>query len=194
MGMRRDVVIRLFPLSVTVAGVWMLRRPPWLGICRGKVGTQLAFGGGGAIAFFFSAAVLQRWITGDREPFPLAATWRDAVYQSVYFVVNATVEEAFFRGLLQGSVDARLGGWSWPQVAATTLAAVPLSLAYRLLPGRPSLLGVSLAHIGATAGFLGPGAWVLRRLGLALSGGPRVDRRRRFSTSRPYRARCRAGM
>jgi membrane protease YdiL (CAAX protease family) len=185
MRIRRDLVMRLFPLTATVAGVWVMRRPPWLGISQGKLRTQLAFGGGAAIAFFFSAALLQRWLTGDKEPFRLAANGREALLQSGYFVLNATVEEAFFRGLLQGSVGARLGapagllagtvpyvlyhrlgGWGWPQVAATSLAAVPLALAYRMLPGRPSLLGISLAHIGATAGFLGPGTWVLRRLGL----------------------------
>jgi membrane protease YdiL (CAAX protease family) len=185
MRIRRDLAIRLLPLTATVAGVWLTRRPPWLGISRGKIGTQLAFGGGAAVTLFFSAALLQRWITGDKEPFRLAATGRDAMFQSMYFILNATVEEAFFRGLLQGSVGARLGapagvlagtvpyvlyhrlgGWGWPQVAATSLAAVPLSLAYRMLPGRPSLLGISLAHIGATAGFLGPGTWALRRLGL----------------------------
>lgn len=185
MRIRRDLAMRLVPLTATVAGVWVIRRPPWLGISRGRMGTQLAFGGGAAITFFFSAALLQRWITGDKEPFRLADTGRDAVLQSMYFILNAAVEEAFFRGLLQGSVGARLGGpagvvagtvpyvlyhrlggWGWPQVAATSLAAVPLSLAYRMLPGRPSLLGISLAHIGATAGFLGPGTWALRRLGL----------------------------
>lgn len=185
MRIRRDLTIRLVPLTATVAGVWVTRRPPWLGISRGSVRTQLAFGGGAAVAFFFSAALFQRWITGDREPFRLAANGREALFQSAYFILNATVEEAFFRGLLQGSVDARLGGpaglvagtvpyvlyhrlggWGWPQVAATSLAAVPLSLAYRMLPGRPSLLGISLAHMGATAGFLGPGTWVLSRLGL----------------------------
>jgi hypothetical protein len=60
----------------------------------------------------------------------------------------------------------RLGGWAWPDVLATALAGVPLALAFWLLPGPPSLLGVSLVHFGATCGFLGPGPWMLRRLGL----------------------------
>lgn len=185
MRIRRDVIMRLVPLSATVVGVWLVRRPAWLGISRGRVRTQVAFGVGAAIAFFFSAALLQRRITGDGVPFRFATTGREALFQSAYFILNAPIEEAFFRGLLQGSVGAklgapagllagivpyvlyhRLGGWDWPQVAATSLAAVPLSVAYRLLPGRPSLLGITLAHIGATCGFLGPGTWVLRRLGV----------------------------
>lgn len=145
---------------------------------------QVAFGLGASIALFFPAALLQRKITGDGVPFRIAATGREALMQSAYFILNAPVEEAFFRGLLQGSVGAklgapagllagtvpyvlyhRLGGWAWPQVAATSLAGVPLAVAYRLLPGRPSLLGITLAHIGATCGFLGPGTWVLRQIG-----------------------------
>lgn len=173
------------PLSATVLGVWYVRHPIWLGLSRGRVRTQVTFGVGGAVAFFFSAALLQRRITGDGVPFRLAASGREALFQSVYFILNAPIEEAFFRGLLQGSVGARMGapagllagtvpyilyhrlaGWAWPQVAATSLAAVPLAVAYRALPGRPSLLGITLAHIGATCGFLGPGSWVLRRLGV----------------------------
>jgi len=46
------------------------------------------------------------------------------------------------------------------------LAGIPLGLAFRLLPGPPSLLGVSLAHLGATCGYIGPGPWLLHRLGL----------------------------
>lgn len=183
MRIRLDLAIRILPFTAAVAGVWLTRRPTWLGISRGKLPTQLTFGLGGAVAFFFSAAYLQRKITGDGEPFRVAVTGREALVQSAYFILNAPVEEAFFRGLLQGSVGARLGapagmlagtvpyvlyhrlgGWTWPQVAATSLAAIPFSLAFRMLPGRPSVLGISLAHVGATAGFLGPGTWVLDKL------------------------------
>ena len=51
-------------------------------------------------------------------------------------------------------------------VMATALVGVPAALAFWLLPGPPSLLGVTLVHIGATCGFLGPGPWLLRKLGL----------------------------
>ena len=39
-------------------------------------------------------------------------------------------------------------------------------LAFWLLPGPPSLLGVSIAHVAATCGFLGPGPYLLRKLNL----------------------------
>jgi len=101
------------------------------------------------------------------------------------YVVNGPVEEAFFRGLLQGGLGAlwgaplgfvigtltyvlyhRLGRWAWPDTFATALVGVPLGLAFWFLPGPASLLGVSLAHIAATCGFLGPGPYLLKKLGL----------------------------
>ncbi len=60
----------------------------------------------------------------------------------------------------------RLGRWTWPDTFATALVGIPLGLAFWLLPGPPSLLGISIAHIAATCGFLGPGPYLLRRLRL----------------------------
>jgi hypothetical protein len=57
-------------------------------------------------------------------------------------------------------------GWAWADTLATALIGIPLGLAFWLLPGPPSLLGVSIAHIAATCGFLGPGPYLLRRLRL----------------------------
>jgi len=59
----------------------------------------------------------------------------------------------------------RLGSWRWLDVVATLGAGVPLGLGFWLLPGPPSLIGVAIAHIGGTCGFLGPGPFLLRRLG-----------------------------
>src|SRR5438132_571767 len=60
----------------------------------------------------------------------------------------------------------RLGRWTWPDTLATALVGIPLGLAYWLLPGPASLLGVSVAHVAATFGFLGPGPYLLKRLNL----------------------------
>jgi hypothetical protein len=60
----------------------------------------------------------------------------------------------------------RLGRWTWPDTFATSLVGIPLGLAFWLLPGPASLVGVSLAHIGATCGFLGPGPYLLRKMRL----------------------------
>jgi membrane protease YdiL (CAAX protease family) len=99
-------------------------------------------------------------------------------------MLNAPIEEVFFRGLIQGGLTALtvapLGlvvgtaayvlyhrlGWSWPDTLATALLGIPVGLAFWLLPSPPSLLGVTLAHIGATCGFLGPGPYLLHRLRL----------------------------
>src|SRR5438132_47591 len=110
---------------------------------------------------------------------------RDAWFEASFYVVNGPVEEAFFRGLMQGGLTVfwsapvgfliatavyvlyhRLGRWTWPDTAATALVGVPLGLAFWLLPGPPSLLGVSLAHIAATCGFLGPGPYLLQKMRL----------------------------
>ena len=109
----------------------------------------------------------------------------DAWAQAGFYMVNGPVEEAFFRGLAQGGLGVilgtpagfviatvvyvlyhRLGRWPWADVAATTLVGVPLGLAFWLLPGPPSVLGISIAHIAATCGFLGPGPYLLKKLGL----------------------------
>ena len=107
----------------------------------------------------------------------------DAAFQAGFYVLNGPIEEAFFRGLVQGGLGIVLGapvgfivgtasyvlyhrlGWPWAETLATALAGIPLGLAFWLLPGPPSLLGVSIAHIAATCGFLGPGPYLLKKLG-----------------------------
>jgi membrane protease YdiL (CAAX protease family) len=108
----------------------------------------------------------------------------DAWFQAGFYALNGPVEEAFFRGLVQGGLGAAFGGpvgfvigtaayvlyhrlgWPWIDTLATALVGVPLGLAFLLLPGPPSLIGVSIARIAATCGFLGPGPYVLRKLKL----------------------------
>jgi membrane protease YdiL (CAAX protease family) len=183
--MRRDVAVRLVPLTLTVAGLWALRRPRWLGISSGRRGLQMAAGLAGGAAYFAAGTALQLALTRRRGSLRVPANPQDALLQTGYYLINGPIEEAFFRGLLQGGIGARLGtpaglvagtvpyvlyhrlgGWTWPDVLATALIGVPAGLAYRFLPGPPSLLGVSLAHVGATCGFLGLGPWVLKRLHL----------------------------
>jgi membrane protease YdiL (CAAX protease family) len=181
--MRPDLLVRLLPFAATVALVWLLWRPAWLGLGPGRLEVQLAFGLPGAILFFAAACLLQAGITPLRGSLRVPASGTDAALQGGYYVLNAPIEEAVFRGLVQGGLTAvagpaaglvagtgaymlyhRLGGWAWIDVLATGLVGVPVALAYWLLPGPPSLLGVTLVHIGATCGFLGPGPWLLRRL------------------------------
>lgn len=182
---RPDLLQRLIPMTLVTAGAWVIWRPRWLGLSFGDAGAQLRFGAVMLPVTFVAATLLQRTLSRRRRSLRVPASGADVALQAGYYVLNAGVEEAFFRGLLQGGLGYltvpplgfvvgtatyvlyhRLGRWTWTDVLATTLIGVPLGLAFWLLPGPPSLLGVVIAHVGATCGFLGPGPWLLRRLRL----------------------------
>lgn len=182
-----DLRVRLAPFTAVVLAVAVLTgRPRWLGLGLGEGPAQLVFGATAGAVLFVGAALLQLLLTRRvRGTVKVPAEGSSLALEAGYYVVNALVEEAFFRGLLQGGLTAlagpalglgvgtatyvlyhRLGRWTWSDVLATVFAGVPLALGFWLLPGPPSLLGVSLAHACATCGFLGPGPWLLRRLRL----------------------------
>ena len=180
-----DVGVRLVPFTAAFAVAWWASgRAAWLGLGWGDLRAQLAFAAVAAPSMFVAAALVQRGLARRRGALSAPAGAGDALFQAAFYAVNGPVEEAFFRGLLQGGVGAasgmplgfvlatsayvlyhRLGRWPWPDTLATALVGVPLGLAFWLLPGPPSLLGVAIAHVGATCGFLGPGPYLLRRLG-----------------------------
>ena len=183
--MRPDLLLRLLPfIAAFVAAYLLMSRPPWLGLAAGQLGVQLVFGLAGAPLMFVAAVIVQLWLARRRGALSVPAKGDDALFQAGFYVLNGPIEEAFFRGLIQGGLGALLGapvgfavgttayvlyhrlGWPWADTLATALVGVPLGLAFWLLPGPPSLLGVSIAHIGATCGFLGPGPYLLRRLRL----------------------------
>ena len=182
--MTRDIWMRLAPFAVVAVAVEVVWRPRWIGFTAGRLEVQLLFGAVAAPVLFVAAAAVQRSLSRRRGAVSAPAGAGDAALQAGYYVLNAPIEEAFFRGVLQGGLGALtvapLGflvattayvlyhrlGWSWPDTLATALLGVPLGLAFWLLPGPPSLLGVTIAHVGATCGFLGPGPYLLRRLRL----------------------------
>lgn len=156
-----------------------------LGLSAGWLGVQLVFAAVAAPVMFAAAVWVQLWLTRRRGALSVPANGRDAWFQAGFYVINGPVEEAFFRGLVQGGLGVlwgasvgfaiatlayvfyhRLGRWPWPDTFATALVGVPLGLAFWLLPGPSSLLGVSIAHIAATCGFLGPGPYLLKKLNL----------------------------
>lgn len=181
--MRTDLLVRILPffgLSLFVWGVW---HPAWLGFSPGDVGVQLTFGLLAGPLMFLAATLIQLPLSRWRGALRVPATAGDAGFQAGYFGLNAIAEEAFFRGLLQGGLFAlglpviglvlptaayaayhRLGDWAWRDVALTAGLGLPLALAFWLLPGPHSLVGVVIAHFLATCGFLGPGPYLLRRL------------------------------
>jgi membrane protease YdiL (CAAX protease family) len=179
-----DLLVRLVPFAAVCAVVDLVWRPPWMGVGAGRIGVQLAFGLVAAPVLFVCATVVQLRLARRRGALSAPAGPADAWFQAGYYALNGPIEEAFFRGLLQGGLSALVAppvgflaataayvlyhrlGWSWPDTLATLLLGVPLGLAFWLLPGPPSLLGVSIAHIGATCGFLGPGPYLLRKLRL----------------------------
>ena len=182
--MVRDLRIRLIPFAAVCALVAVVWRPSWIGVSAGRAGAQLAFGLIAAPILFVCAMLVQRRLARRRRALSAPAGPADAWFQAGYYALNGPIEEAFFRGLVQGGLGALIAppvgflagtaayvfyhrlGWSWPDTLATALLGVPVGLAFWLLPGPPSLLGVSIAHIGATCGFLGPGPYLLRKLRL----------------------------
>ncbi|HYW27642.1 MAG TPA: CPBP family intramembrane glutamic endopeptidase [Terriglobales bacterium] len=180
-----DLLARLVPFTAVALVVWVVWQPRWLGLGPGQLDVQLAFGLLGGLAFFGASCLLQVLLTPRRGSLKVPGSSADMGLQAGYYFLNAPIEEIFFRGLLQGGLTAlagpvagilaatsayvlyhRLGGWAWIDVAATALVGVPVALAFWLLPGPPSLLGITLVHAGATCGFLGPGPWLLRKLGV----------------------------
>jgi membrane protease YdiL (CAAX protease family) len=184
--MRIDLLVRIAPfVAVYLIAYELLSRPAALGLSAGQLGSQLLFAAVAAPFLFVASTAVQLWLTRRRGALSVPANGRDAWFQAGFYALNGPVEEAFFRGLMQGGLGLlwgppagfaigttvyvlyhRLGRWTWSDTFATALAGVPLGLAFWLLPGPPSLLGVSIAHIAATCGFLGPGPYLLHKLRL----------------------------
>jgi membrane protease YdiL (CAAX protease family) len=183
--MRQDLLIRILPFALVFTAAYVLApRPTWLGLTLGRVTDQLIFGLAAAPVMFVAAMLVKLLLARRRGALSLPAGGSDAWFQAGFYALNGPVEEAFFRGLVQGGLGAAFGapvgfligtgayvlyhrlGWPWIETLATALVGVPLGLAFWLLPGPPSLLGVSIAHVAATCGFLGPGPYLLKKLKL----------------------------
>ncbi|HEY0829612.1 MAG TPA: CPBP family intramembrane glutamic endopeptidase [Candidatus Dormibacteraeota bacterium] len=184
--MRPDIVVRLLPFTAAYAVIYIASdRAGWLGLGSGRLGAQLVFAAVAAPVMFFAAALVQLLLTRRRGTLSVPAGPADAAFQAGFYLLNGPIEEAFFRGVVQGGLTAlwaapigfaiatatyvlyhKLGRWSWADTFATALVGVPLGLAYWLLPGPPSLLGISIAHVAATCGFLGPGPFLLQKMRL----------------------------
>ena len=182
--MKPDLATRLLPMVAAFAFVEIVWRPSWAGLSFGRVEAQLIFGAVTAPLLFVAATWVQLLLTRRRRAIGVPSGPADAWFQAGFYLLNGPVEEAFFRGLVQGGLGALIAppvgfiagtlayvlyhrlGWSWPETLATALIGIPLGFAFWLLPGPPSLLGVSIAHVAATCGFLGPGPYLLRKLNL----------------------------
>ena len=180
--MAPDFRMRLLPFLAVSVVVYVLWRPSWMGVEAGDLGAQLAFGLIGAPVAFVAAVLGQRWLSRRRGALSAPCDAADAGFQAAFYAINGPIEEALFRGVIQGGLAAlvapQLGflvgttayvvyhrlGWSWPDTLITAALGIPVGLAFWMLPGPPSLLGVTIVHVAATCGFLGPGPYLLRRL------------------------------
>ena len=169
--MAPDFLLRLLPFAAASVVVELVWRPSWMGIGTGALSAQLTF------------ALLATPVAFRRGGLSVPSGPGDAWFQAGFYLVNGPIEEAFFRGVIQGGLGALVTppvgfavgtaayvlyhrlGWSWPDTLATAALGIPVGLAFWLLPGSPSLLGVAIVHVAATCGFLGPGPYLLRRLG-----------------------------
>lgn len=181
-----DVLVRLLPFTLAYAAAYVLSgHALWLGLEAGNLLAQAVFVAIGAPVMFMAAVAFQLQLTRRRGALNVPADAGDAWFQGAFYLFNGPIEEAFFRGLMQGGLSVlwgapagfavataiyvvyhRLGQWPWSETLATAFLGIPMGLAFWLLPGPPSLIGVSLVHIAATCGFLGPGPYLLRKMRL----------------------------
>ena len=107
--MAPDLLRRLLPFAVVVAVVEVGWRPAWLGFSGGQVGAQLAFAAVAAPVLFVAAALVQRWLARRRGALLVPGAPTDALFQAAFYAVNGPIEEAFFRGLVQGGLGLAFG-------------------------------------------------------------------------------------
>jgi membrane protease YdiL (CAAX protease family) len=181
---RVDAPTRLLPIALVVALIEIGHRPPWLGISLGDRGWQIGFAVVVGPVLFAAAMYVKLLVARYRGFISVPADANDALFQAAFYVLNGPIEEALFRGVMQGGLSvavpwAPVGiivgtsfyvlyhhlAWPWLETAATLLIGLPVALAFALLPGPPSLLGVSIVHVAATCGFLGPGPYLLKKWG-----------------------------
>jgi uncharacterized protein len=178
-----DIPARLLPLALTpIAFLWLTHTAPSaLGVSEAHLVRDLLLAvptglGGFVIAAAFADRLSRRagrWFVPDRT---------DLILQTFYYVVlNAPVEEWFFRGFVQGMLIRWwqtpllglfaatlvfgayhfLGRWGWRPVAGATVAGLATGTLYLWQPSPPSLLLPVIVHACITCGFLSLGPYLL---------------------------------
>src|SRR4029077_20418002 len=108
--MRQDLLIRILPFALAFAAAYVLAsRPTWLGVAPGRLGYQLGFGLLAAPFMFVAAMLAQMWLARRRGALSVPDGGVDALFQAGFYALNGPVEEAFFRGLVQGGLGAAFG-------------------------------------------------------------------------------------
>ncbi|TMF14402.1 MAG: CPBP family intramembrane metalloprotease [Chloroflexi bacterium] len=184
--MRLDLLLRLGPLTlVPFVFSWLsgtsLRS---LGLVLTHPLRDLLVAIPAGVAGFAIAAAFNVYLS-RRSGRWFVPTTPDLLIQSGYYLVlNAPIEEWFFRGFLQGSLarwwnapllallvaTATFGAyhfldrWGWRPVAGASAAGLGLGLIYLWQPSPASLLAPVLVHAAITCGFLSLGPYVVWRL------------------------------
>jgi membrane protease YdiL (CAAX protease family) len=177
-----DVPARLLPLAVgPLVFLWLSHMPASsLGISFHHLRRDLLLAVPLGVVGFAIAAVFMEYLS-RRNGRWFAPTVPDLALQVTYYVVlNAPIEEWFFRGFLQGMLGRwwqspllgflaattvfggyhLLGRWHWRAVAAATVAGAALGALYLWQPAPPSLLLPVIVHGAITCGFLGAGPYL----------------------------------
>lgn len=183
--MRLDLAIRLVPLTLApiVFAALTGTHLATFGLSLAHPARDLAIGVPLALVGFIVAAGFAEYLARRNRRWFVPDS-RDLALQIAYYVVlNAPVEEWFFRGFLQGGINrwlqapalavgiatAAFGGyhfldrWGWRPVAGATVAGLALGLIYLWQPAPASLLAPTLVHAGITCGFLGLGPYLVFR-------------------------------
>ncbi len=178
-----DVLMRILPLGVIpFLYIFIFHLPPsFLGLTLNNLREQIIVGIVVGIVMTAFATAYRMKIVGPwfRRPTPAD----QALQAFFYLIINAPVEELFFRGFLLAAVTQwtgwlgwgwlvstalytlyhRLGKWNWRSVGGVGLAGIVFSIVYLAQPQPYSLLGVVIVHGLTTWGFLSLGDEIMYR-------------------------------
>jgi membrane protease YdiL (CAAX protease family) len=183
--MRLDLLLRLVPLTLVPLLFSALTGTPlsYFGLVVMHPVRDLLVAIPLSLAAFAIAAAFAAYLA-RRSGRWFVPTTADLFLQSAYYLIlNAPIEEWFFRGFLQGSLGrwwnapvvalllttAIFGGyhfldrWGWRPVAGATAAGLALGLIYLWQPSPPSLVAPVLVHAAITCGFLSLGPYLFYR-------------------------------
>lgn len=169
-----DLLMRIIPLAAIPFIYILIMRLPlsFLGLTLADAPQQILIGFLVGIPMAAFAALWRMYIVG---PWFRRPTLGDHCFQGFfYLIINAPVEELFFRGFMLEAITQwtgwigwgwlvstaaytlyhRLGRWNWRSVAGVGIAGVVFSLVYLLTSNPHSLLAVTIVHGLTTSGFL----------------------------------------
>lgn len=183
--MRLDLVIRLVPLTLApLLFSWLTRTPlSNFGLSLAHPARDVLIALPLAVAGFLVASGFAEYLARRNRRWFVPDS-RDLTLQTGYYILlNAPIEEWFFRGFLQGGLlswlkapaiavvvtTAVFGGyhlldrWGWRPVVGATVAGLALGLIYLWQPSPPSLLAPVIVHAAITCGFLSLGPYAIFR-------------------------------